>query len=109
MNKPVYLVLSILDLRKTVIYEFWSDYVKPKYGKNAKRCYVDTDSFIFHVKIEDIYKDIAEDVKTRSDLSNVKLDRPLHKGRNKKVIRLMKDELGGKIMKKFVGLKEKNI
>ena len=51
MNKPVYLGLSILDLSKTVIYEFWYDYVKPKYGENAKRCYMNTDSFIVHVKI----------------------------------------------------------
>ena len=70
MNKPVYLGLSILDLSKTVIYEFWYDYVKPKYGENAKLCYMDTDSFIVHVKTDDIYKDIAEDVETRFDTSN---------------------------------------
>ena len=65
MNKPVYLGLSILALSKTVIYEFWYDYVKPKYGVRAKRCYKDTDSFIIHVKTDDIYKDNAEDVETR--------------------------------------------
>ena len=54
MNKPVYLGLSILDLSKTVMYEFWYDYVKPKYGENAKLCYMDTDSFIVHVKAYDI-------------------------------------------------------
>ena len=70
MNKPVYLGLSILDLSKTVMYEFWYDYVKPKYGENAKLCYMDTDSFIVHVKTDDIYKDIAEDVETRFDTSN---------------------------------------
>ena len=53
MNRPVYLVLSILDLRKTVINKFWYDYVKPKYGKNAKICYMNTDSFIVYVKTED--------------------------------------------------------
>ena len=62
VNKPVYLVLSILDLSKTVMYKFCYDYVKPKYGENAKLCYMDTDSFIVDVKTDNIYKDIAEDV-----------------------------------------------
>ena len=70
MNKPVYLGLSILELSKILMYEFWYDYVKPKYGENAKLCYMDTDSFIVHVKTDDIYKDIAEDVETRFDTSN---------------------------------------
>ena len=56
-EKACYLGLSILDLSKTVIYEFWYDYIKPKYVENAKFCYMDTDSFIFHVKADDIYKD----------------------------------------------------
>ena len=50
MNKTVYLGLSILDLSKTVMYEFLYDYVKPKHGENTKLCYMDTDSFIVHVK-----------------------------------------------------------
>ena len=70
MNKPVYLGLSILDLSKTVIYEFWYDYVKPKYVENKKLCYMDTDSLIAHVKIDDIYKDIAKDVEKTFDTSN---------------------------------------
>ena len=73
MNKPVYLGLSILDLSITVMYEFWYDYVKPKYGEKAKLCYMDTDSFIVHVKTDDIYKDIAEDVQTKFDTSNYEL------------------------------------
>ena len=71
MNKPVYLGLSMLDLSKTVMHEFWHDYVKLKYGKNAKLCYFDTDCFIFHVKTDDIYKDIVEDIELRYDTSNV--------------------------------------
>ena len=67
MNKPAYLGLSILDLSKTVMYEFWYDYLKPKYGKNAKLCYMNKDSFIVHVKTDDIYKDTAEEVETRFD------------------------------------------
>ena len=61
MNKLVYFALLLLDLRKTLMYEFWYDYVKPKYDENAKLCYMDTDSVLVHVKIDDIYKDIAED------------------------------------------------
>ena len=105
VNKPVYLVLSILDLSKTVMYEFWYDYVKPKYGENAKLCYMDTDSFIVHVKTDDIYKDIAEDVKKKFDASNFEIGRPLPKGKNKKVIGLMNGELDGQIMKEFVWLR----
>ena len=86
MNTPVCLGLSILDLSKTVIYEFWYDYVKPKYGENAKICYMNTESFIVHVKTDDIYKDIVEDIETRFDTSDFELDRPLPKGKNKKVI-----------------------
>ena len=61
MNKPIYLGLPILDLSKAVMYKFWYDYVKPKYGE--KLCYIDIESFIVHIKTDDIYKDIAEDVK----------------------------------------------
>ena len=104
MNNPVYLGLSILDLSKTVMYEFC---VKPKYGENAKLCYMDTYSFIVNVKTDDIYKDVSKDIETRFDTSNFEIDRPLPKGKNEKVIGLMKDELGGQIMKELVGLRAK--
>ena len=65
MNKPVYLGLLILDLSKILMYGFQYDYLKPKYSENVKLCYMDTDSFIAHIKTEDIYKDIAEDVQSR--------------------------------------------
>ena len=107
MNKPVYLDLSILDLSKTAMYEFWYDYVKPKYRENAKLCYMDTDSFIVHVKTDDIYKDIAEDAETRFNTPNYELNKPLPKGKNKKVIGFMKDKLVGQIMKEYVGLRAK--
>ena len=68
-------------------------------------CYIDTDSFIVYIKTDDIYKDIAEDVETRLDTSNYELDRPLPKGKNRKVTGLMKDEFRGKIMRKFVRLR----
>ena len=64
---------QILDLNKFVMYEFSYDYVKLKYGENAQLCYIDTEGFIVHVKIDEIYKDIAEDVETRFDNSNFKL------------------------------------
>ena len=59
MNQPVYLDMSILEISKTLIYEFWLDYIKPKYQNNAKLCYRDTDSFIIHIKTEDFYENIA--------------------------------------------------
>ena len=107
MNKTVYLALSVLDLSKNVLYEFWYDYVNPKHGENAKLCYMDTDSFIVHVKLDDIYKDIAEDAETGFDTSNIEIDRSLSKGKNKNLIGLTKDELGGQIMKEFVRLRAK--
>ena len=62
MNKPVSLGFSILELSKILMYEFWYDYVKPKYGEKAKLCYMDTENFIVYLKTDSIYKDIAEDV-----------------------------------------------
>ena len=105
MNKPMHLGLSILEISKILIYEFWYDYMKPKYGDNVKLCYMDTDSFIIYIKTEDFYKDFADDVECKFDTSNYEVDRPLPAGKNKKVIGLMKDELGGKIIKEFVALR----
>ena len=94
MNKPVYLGQAILDLSKIVMYEFHYDYMVPKYGKKLDLCYMDTDSLIYNIETEDFYKDIAEDVPARFDTSGYNPDRPLPVGLNKKVIELMKDELG---------------
>ena len=107
MNKPIYLGLSILEISKLLMYEFWYDYMKPKYGNNVKLCYMNTDSFIINIKTEDFYKDIANDVEKRFDTSNYEVDRPLSIGKDKKVIGLMKDELGGKIITDFVTLRPK--
>ena len=100
MNKPIYLAMSILDISKKLIYEFWYDYIKPKYQNNAELCYMDTDSFIIHIKTEYFYKDIVDDVKKWFDTSNYSENdnRPLPRGMNKKVIGLMKGEFGEKIM-----------
>ena len=107
MNKPIYLGLSILEISKLLMYEFWYDYMKPKYNDNVKLCYMDTDSFIINIKTEDFYKDISNDVEKGFDTSNYEVDRPFSTGKNKKVIGLMKDELGGKIITEFVTLRLK--
>ena len=109
MNKPIYLGLSILDISKTLMHEFWYDYIKPKCGDRAKLCYTDTDSFVIYIKTEYFYKDIAKDVERWFDKSNYDEndERPLPIGKNKKVIHLSKDELGGKIMPQFVALRAK--
>ena len=107
MNKPIYLGLSILDISKILIYEFWYDFMKPKYGNDVKLCYMDTDSFVMNIKTNDFYKDIANDVECKFDTSNYEVNRPLPIGKNKKVIGLMKDEFGGKIITEFVTLRPK--
>ena len=107
MNKPIYLGLPILEISKIIMYEFWYDYMKKKYGDVVKLCYMDTDSLIMNIKTKDFYKDIAQDVEERSDTSNYDFDRPLLKGKNKNVIGLMKDELGGRIITEFVALRPK--
>ena len=107
MNKPIYLGLSILDISKITMYEFWYDFIKSKYRSRAKLCYMDTDSFVINIKTKDFYKDIAMDVKERFDTSNCIYDRPLPIGVNKKVVGLMKDELGGGIITEFVALRPK--
>ena len=74
INKRLYLGLSTLDLSKILIYKILYDYVKPRYGENAKLCYMNTDSFIVHLKADDIYKDIEEDIGARFEI-----DRLFHK------------------------------
>ena len=105
MNVPIYIGFTILEVSKTVMWEFCYDYLKPKYGDKMKLCYTDTDSFIFHVEKKDFYEDINNDVEEWFDTSNYKIDRPLLiTDKNKKVLIKFKDELGGRIMTKFFGL-----
>ena len=70
INKPVYLGMSILDISKMLIYQFWYDNIKPKYRDRAKLCYMDTDSFIIYIKTEDFYRNIADDVERWFDTCN---------------------------------------
>ena len=107
MSKPIYLGLSILEISKILMYEFWYDYMKPKYGNNVKLCCMDTDSFIMNIKTNDFCKDISDDVDNRFDTSNYEVKRPLPTGKNKKVIGLMKDEFGGEIIAEFIALRPK--
>ena len=108
MNKPVYLGMSI-DISKTLMYEFRYDYIKPKYGDRAKLCYIDSDSFFIYIETDDFYQDIANDVERWFDTSNYDENdkRPLPIGKNKKVIGLFKDGLGGKIMEELFALRAK--
>ena len=109
MNKPVYLGQAILDISKTLMYEFWYDYIKPKCNENTKLYYMDTDSFIIYIFTEDFYKNIAMDVKRRFDTSSYDKNdrRPLPIGVNKKIIGMFKDELNGKTMAKLCGPRSK--
>ena len=104
----VYLGQAILDLNKMIMYEFHYDYMKCKYrDEDLTLCYMDKDSLIYSIRTEDFYKDIADDVEARFNTSGYVPNRPLPVGLNKKVIGLMKDELGGKIMGEFVSLRPK--
>ena len=107
MNKPVYLGLSILEINKILMYKFWCDYIKTKYQDIAKLSYMDTVSFIIHIKTENIYEDIANNVDKRFDTWNYEVNRPLPTGMNKKVIGSMKNGLGWKIMTESAALRPK--
>ena len=101
--------MSILDISKTLMYEFWYDYIKPKYGDRAKVCYTDTDSFVIYIITGDFFEDIPNDVErwfdTSSSDGNDKIPLPI--GMNKRVPGLFKDELGGKIIAEVVALRPK--
>ena len=109
MNKPLYFGQTILDHSKILMYGFWYDYLQPKYNDKIELCYMDTDSFIMYVETDDFDSDISNDVNKWFDTSNYSKDinRPLEKGKNKKVIGKFKDELGGLIMNEFCALRAK--
>ena len=108
-NKLVYLGMCILDLSKSLMYDFHYNYIKPKYSERAKLLFTDTDSLMYEIETEDFYRDISSDVHKKFDTSNFA---KVHKsviptGVNKKVIGMMKDEAGGKQITEFVGLRSK--
>ena len=109
MNKPIAVGQAILDISKTLMYEFWYDYLKPKYQDNIKLCYMDTDSFRIQIETDDFFKDISNDVDKWFDTSKYDKNdnRPLEIGKNKKIIGKFKDELNGKIITEFIALRAK--
>ena len=108
-DKPVYLGMCILDLSKTIMYEFHYNYIKKKYGDKAKLLFTDTDSLMYEIKTEDFYKDISGDVKDRFDTSDYPPNHPsgIPTGCNKKVLGVFKDEVAGRYIEEFVGLRAK--
>ena len=108
-NKPVYVGQSILDLSKTLMFDFHYKYIKKKYGKKSELLFTDTDSLMYEIKTEDFYKDISPDILSKFDTSDYPNN---HKsgiitGVNKKVIGAFKDEVAGKQITHFVGLRPK--
>ena len=108
-DKPVYLGMCILDLSKTLMYDFHYNYIKQKYGDKAKLLLTDTDSLMYEIQTEDFYKDINGDVKDRFDTSGYPPGHPsgMPSGFNKKVLGMFKDEVNGNVIDEFVGLRAK--
>ena len=107
-NKPVYCGMSILDISKTLIFDFLYRYITPKYGKKQKLLFTDTDSLCYEIETDDFFADISGDVDAMFDTSNFPKDHvSAIQGKNKKVPGMMKDEAGGKIIEEFVGLRAK--
>ena len=108
-DKRIYCGMSILDISKTLIFDFHYDYIKPKYQEKAKLLFTDTDSLCYEMETDDFFQDISADVKEKFDTSNFPKIHPsnIPTGINKKVIGMMKDEAGGKIIEEFVGLRSK--
>ena len=108
-NKPVYVGQAILDLSKTLMFDFHYNYIKDKYGKKAELLFTDTDSLMYRIQTEDFYKDISNDVETKFDTSDYPQSHPsgIPTGLNKKVIGMFKDEVAGKQISHFIGLRPK--
>ena len=109
-NKPVYVGQAILDLSKLLMFDFHYNFIQKKYSyKKAKLLFTDTDSLMYEINTEDFYKDIKDDIKTRFDTSDYPQghESGILTGVNKKVIGLFKDEVAGRQITHFVGLKPK--
>ena len=108
-NKPVYVGQAILDLSKTLMFDFHYNYIKDKYVTKAELLFTDTDSLMYSIQTEDFYKDISQDIETKFDTSDYPKEHPsgILTGVNKKVIGMFKDEVAGKQITHFVGLRPK--
>ena len=108
-NKPIYVGQAILDLSKTLMFDFHYNYITEKYGNKAELLFTDTDSLIYQIQTVDFYQDIAKDIKKKFDTSNYLEKHPsaIKTGINKKVIGKFKDEADGKQIIHFVGLRSK--
>ena len=108
-DKPMYLGMSILDLSKTLMYNFHYNYIKKKYGHKAELLFTDTDSLMYEIQTEGFYKDISEDVKDRFDTSDYPPNHPsgIPSGWNKKELGMFKNEIRGEVIDEFVGLRAK--
>ena len=108
-NKPVYVGQVILDLSKTLMFDFHYNYIRKKYKNNAELMFTDTDSLLYYIHTDDFYKDISDDIKTKFDTSDYPSNHKsgIQTGVNKKVIGMFKDEVAGKQITHFVGLRPK--
>ena len=107
LNKPIYVGMSVLDLSKHLMYDFYYKTLKPRYPEGKVRLlYTDTDSLILQVYTKDIYDDMKKNL-DEYDTSNYSPDHPLFSNTNKKIIGKFKDELGGKVMTEFIGIRPK--
>ena len=108
-NKPIYLGMTILDLNKSLMYDFHYNYIKTKYEDKAKLLFPDTDSLAYEIKTKYFYKDINPDIEKRFDTSDYPSNHPsgIKTGLNSKVLEMFKDEADGKQIVEFVGLRAK--
>ena len=106
LDKPIFIGMSILDLSKQHMYRFYYDGVKPKYGDNITMVYTDTDSFVFHTKTDDIYQDLKK-INGEMDFSGYDKNHKCFDASNKKVLGKFQDEVDGKVMAGFIGLRPK--
>ena len=105
-NRPIYIGMCVLDLSKILLYDYYYNYLKPKYGENCQLLYTDTDSLLLHIHCEDFYKDIGETLHLY-DTSDYPEDHPQHSMVNNKIPGKLKDEVSGKPIQEVVCLRSK--